>query len=46
LQEVKRWPTPPSYRAFRRKVQPGYGCLMVPSAGMWIGVEPDGYTHS
>lgn len=34
------------YRAFRRTVQPGWGCVMVPFAGMWLGIEPDGYTHS
>lgn len=22
------------------------GCIMVPWCGMWLGVEPDGYTHS
>ena len=35
-----------NYRAFRRTVQPGPGCVMVPFAGMWLGIEPDGYTHS
>ena len=35
-----------SYLAFRRTVQPGPGCAMVPFAGMWLGIEPDGYTHS
>jgi hypothetical protein len=35
-----------SYRAFRRLVQPGWGCVMLPFAGMWLGIEPDGYTHS
>lgn len=40
-----RCPTMP-YRAFRRTVQPGPGCIMVPFAGMWLGIEPDGYTHS
>ena len=35
-----------SYLAFRRTVQPGWGCSMVPFAGMWLGIEPDGYTHS
>ena len=34
------------YRAFRRTVQPGPGCVMVQFAGMWLGIEPDGYTHS
>lgn len=35
-----------TYRAFRRTVQPGPGCIMVPFVGMWLGIEPDGYTHS
>jgi hypothetical protein len=35
-----------SYRAFRRKVEPGPGCVLIPFAGMWLGIEPDGYTHS
>jgi hypothetical protein len=35
-----------NYRAFRRTVQPGPGCIMVQFAGMWLGIEPDGYTHS
>lgn len=34
------------YRALRRTVVPGPGCIMVPFAGMWLGIEPDGYTHS
>lgn len=34
------------YRAFRRGVLPGPGCVMVKYAGMWLGIEPDGYTHS
>lgn len=35
-----------SYLTFRRTVEPGWGCIMVPFAGMWLGIEPDGYTHS
>lgn len=35
-----------SYREFRRTVQGGPGCIMVKWAGMWLGIEPDGYTHS
>ncbi|MBW1672089.1 MAG: hypothetical protein JRJ45_00335 [Deltaproteobacteria bacterium] len=35
-----------AYRQFRKTVQWGYGCVMVPFAGMWLGIEPDGYTHS
>jgi len=36
------------YRRFRKKVQPFFGddCVMVPFAGMWLGIETDGYTHS
>jgi hypothetical protein len=36
------------YRRFRKKVQPFFGgdCVMVPYAGMWLGIERDGYTHS
>jgi hypothetical protein len=39
-------PNPLSYREFRRTVTPGLGYIMVPWAGMWLGIEPDGYTHS
>lgn len=35
-----------NYRAFRRTVEPGPGCIMVRYAGMWLGIEKDGYTHS
>jgi hypothetical protein len=36
------------YRRFRAKAQPFFGdnCIMVPYAGMWLGIETDGYTHS
>ena len=34
------------YRAFRKQVMPGPGCIMLPWQGMWLGIEPDGYTHS
>jgi len=34
------------YRAFRRTVQQGFECVMVPWAGMWLGIETDGHTHS
>lgn len=36
----------PTYRKFRKTVQPGPDCIMVPFAGMWLGIERDGYTHS
>ncbi len=38
-----------SYRAFRRTVAvPSYydGAVLVYWCGMWLGIEPDGYTHS
>lgn len=39
-----------TYREFRKLVRgPFYisdPVLMVPWCGMWLGVEPDGYTHS
>ncbi len=35
-----------TYMEFRRTVEPGWGCIMVPWCGMWLGIEPDGYTHS
>ncbi len=37
------------YRRFLQKVVPelcGYGALMVPWKGMWLGIERDGHTHS
>lgn len=37
---------PISYREFRKTVQGGWGCIMVKWCGMWLGIEPDGYTHS
>ena len=39
---------PETYLAFRRTaIQTHSGLLiMVPWAGMWLGIEPDGYTHS
>jgi len=35
-----------AYRKFRRTVQPGPDCIMLPWCGMWLGIEPDGHTHS
>jgi hypothetical protein len=35
-----------TYRKFRETVQPGPGCIMVPFASIWLGIEPDGHTHS
>ena len=41
-------PTWANYLAFRRTVQyASYdSCIMVKWAGMWLGIEADGYTHS
>jgi hypothetical protein len=40
--------TPISYRQFRQAVQPVIcdSAVMVHWCGMWLGIEPDGYTHS
>lgn len=35
-----------SYLQFRRRVVRGYDCIMLQWCGMWLGIEPDGYTHS
>ena len=35
-----------TYRKFRQTVRPGPDCIMVPWCDMWLGIEPDGYTHS
>jgi hypothetical protein len=40
---------PITYRQFRRGVQPTFGCdgcVMIQWAGMWLGIERDGYVHS
>ena len=37
------------YRTLRRAVQPIFACpgaVCVPWCGMWLAIEPDGYTHS
>jgi hypothetical protein len=36
------------YRHFRKRViySFGAGCLMIHWCNMWLGIEPDGYTHS
>lgn len=46
--EVVKVPTI-QWRRFRAKVQPTFGCdgcVMIHWAGMWLGIESDGYTHS
>jgi len=37
-----------SYRHFRRRIQPSLtgDCALMPWRSMWLGIEPDGYTHS
>jgi hypothetical protein len=35
-----------TYRQFRKRIHGGSGCIMVQWCGMWLGIEPDGYTHS
>jgi hypothetical protein len=35
-----------SYLSFRRTAKGGPDCVMLPWCGMWLGIEPDGYTHS
>lgn len=35
-----------TYLQFRRLAFQSYDCVMVPWCGMWLGIEPDGYTHS
>jgi hypothetical protein len=35
-----------SYLQLRRKVQPGWDCVMVQAGSIWLGIETDGYTHS
>ena len=35
-----------TYREFRKTVEWGFDCVMVPWCGMWLGIEKDGYTHS
>ena len=36
-----------TYLEFRRtQVQQGWDCVMVRWCSMWLGIEPDGYTHS
>jgi hypothetical protein len=38
---------PTSYLAFRRTAYNSHmDCVMVGWCSMWLGIEPDGYTHS
>jgi len=41
-----RYPKPLTLSEFADKVQVGRDCAMVPWQGLYLGIEPDGYTHS
>ncbi len=46
---ARKWQQDPqglTYRQFRATVLGGWDCIMVRWCGMWLGIEPDGYTHS
>jgi hypothetical protein len=36
----------PTLGRFMTRIRQGHGCLMLHWCGMWLGIEPDGYTHS
>lgn len=48
LRTVDQIPPITGYLTFRRRAEYSHlmGCVMVPFAGMWVGIEKDGYTHS
>jgi hypothetical protein len=35
-----------AYKTFRKTACAGPGCIMIPFCNMWLGIEPDGHTHS
>jgi hypothetical protein len=35
-----------TYKQLRRDAIGGHDCIMLHWAGMWLGIERDGYTHS
>jgi hypothetical protein len=35
-----------SYIKLRRAVVPSFDCVMIDMGCIWLGIEPDGYTHS
>jgi len=41
-------PKPKTYLQFRRTAYNDViaNCVIVPWCGMWLGIEPDGYTHT
>jgi hypothetical protein len=34
------------FEGFRSRARNSGDCIMLPWCGMWLGIEPDGYTHS
>lgn len=48
INELRREDARALYRKFRREAVPEIcgPAIMVPYAGMWLGIEKDGYTHS
>lgn len=43
---ISGMPNQMSYREFRKTVLPGMGWVGIHWAGMYLGIEADGYTHS
>ena len=39
-------PTTMTYEEFRQTVEPGFGYVGIMWCGMYLGIEPDGHTHS
>ena len=48
INELRKSDARALYRQFRREAVSAIGgeCVMIPFAGMWLGIEKDGYTHS
>lgn len=48
LQSIDSSPDAPkwTFQDFVSSIQPARDCIMVQWAGMWLGIETDGYTHS
>jgi hypothetical protein len=46
LRVWNRNPQAETYLELRRRVQPGWDCVMIKFGSIWLGIEPDGYTHS
>lgn len=46
---LRHYDDKPSYREFRKSVQPTFGCngaVVIRWCNMWLVIERDGYTHS